>query len=355
MMHGIVGSDNVTKAWMAKEKHGELVYEDFSLSPLKDDQVEIQVTHNGLCHTDVVMADNEWGVSKFPLVPGHEVVGVVARCGPAVKGLKEGDRVGVGWIKGSCGKCEYCEEDRENICLNNYDGLIVGVGPFASEDPCGGYARSIRVNEKFAFLIPEGMKSEEAAPLLCAGSTVYSPLKRYLTKPGMKVGVVGIGGLGHLALKMALAMGADVYAISSSDKKKELVKQCGVPEENYINASDPAQVEKAKLTLDLVLNTVPCAMEYQPSLDMCRQNATYCMLGIPPINLPVFVPQMVFWQLHVVGSIVVGSQDMREMFTFCLKHNILPEVQVASMKEINRCFKEVRDNKIPFRYVLTFD
>jgi len=208
-----------TMAWTVPEKDGKLVLQSYTMPALGANDVQIRVTHNGLCHTDLHMKDNDWGISKYPLIPGHEVVGVVSHVGAEVSLLRPGQRVGVGWIKGSCGSCVHCNDGFQNHCKTCYKGLIVGVGAFKDEHPCGGFAQDVRVGEKFAFPLPEKLSSAQAAPLLCAGATVYNPIKSYVKK-GMKVAICGIGGLGHVAIQMAVAMGAEVTAVSSSSKKK---------------------------------------------------------------------------------------------------------------------------------------
>jgi len=342
-----------TMAYTALEKGAKLEYMEYTMPALGPNDVEIEVTHNGLCHTDIHMRDNDWGVSGYPFIGGHEVVGIVQYCGDGVTLLRPGMRVGVGWLKGSCNTCNHCGKGEQNICKNFYDGLIVGEGAFASENPCGGFARTIRVNEKFAFALPDEISSEQAAPLLCAGGTVWAPLRRYINRPDMEVGIAGIGGLGHLALKIAVALGANVTAISSSEKKRELAKKCGA--QGYLNMSNEDERTAAVRKFDLILNTIPFEVDNQEYVNLVGFGGIYCVVGIPTNKIAVSVPEYVFFQKTVSGSIVAGCKDMTELFPFCVKHNILPEVVVTTMDKINECMEDVYSNKVPHRYVLTFD
>lgn len=346
-------------AWIAKEKNQELVWvEDWKLPTWGPDQIELEVTHNGLCHTDIHMRDNDHDVSSFPLCAGHEVIGVVKHVGKDVTKIKVGDRVGVGWIKGSCGECIKCQNDCQNVCFNNYNGLIVGNGYFKSEEPSGGFAERCRVNENFAYRIPKSIESEHAAPLMCAGATVWAPLRKYVLESchgakNMKIGVAGIGGLGHMALKIAVPMECEIYALSSSDRKRDLVKACG-EKINYVNMSVEKERDNAR-GLDFILNTIPFDNAHEKYIELLRHDGTYCAVGIPKQNITVSVPVIVFLQYHIVGSIVAGRDDMISMLDWCEKYKIAPEVVMKKMSEINECMDEVENNKVPHRFVLTFD
>lgn len=352
-------AEDTCGAWIAKTQGADLEYvEDWKLPGWTDDQIEIEVTHNGLCHTDIHMKDNEWGVSAFPLCAGHEVIGIVKHKGKQVKRINVGDRVGVGWMKGSCGDCVKCENDCQSVCFKNYKGTIVGIGGFKSEAPSGGFARRIRVNENFAFPIPKKISSAAAAPLMCAGATVWAPIRRYVqTNPhgakNMRVGVAGIGGLGHMALKLLVPMGCEVFALSSSDSKKEWVKSIN-NDINYVNMSSEDDVKDVKGSLDFVLNTIPFPSDHGGYIGLLRNDATYCVVGIPNDEVKIGVIPLVFMQYHVVGSIVAGRADMMSMLNFCAKHKIQPTTVIKDMSEINECMDDVMNKKVPHRYVLTF-
>ena len=239
--------------------------------------IEIQVTHNGLCHTDLHMRDNDWGISQFPLVPGHEVVGTVTEIGTQVTTLKVGDRVGFGWIRDSCRVCSHCLQGQENICRQGYTGLIVGHH--------GGFADRLRAPADFAYKIPESLDSAHAAPLLCAGITVYTPLRTYLNHPAMRVGVIGIGGLGHLAIQFARAMGAEVTAFSTSADKEQETRAFGAHHFRQLNEKN---CEHMTGYYDLILNTSPAGIDWQSALGLLGNNGVLCVVGVPPsetINL----------------------------------------------------------------------
>lgn len=341
-----------TMAWTCPSAGKPMQYLPYIMPPLRSTDVQIQVTHNGLSQTDVVMRDNGWGVTKFPFVPGHEFVGIVTHVGSHCRKLRIGDRVGVGWIRDSCGECEACMAGQQNLCYNNYSGTVIGLGQWKSEYPCGGYARQVRINENFAYKIPYSIKSEEAAPLMCAGATVFAPLRKYV-KPGMRVGIAGIGGLGHLAIAFTKAMGAmEIVAISSSDEKRQLATRYGATK--YIDMSNEEEQEEAKYSLDFILNTIPVPHSYNEHIVMLRNGGTYCLVGIPVANVSLFVPQVVFHQYSIVGSIVAGESDITEMFKFCVKHNVRPEVKEDSMMNIDACLRSLKEEKVPHRYVLKF-
>lgn len=361
----VAPDSNETWAWTVKEKGAPLEYCSHTMQELGDNDVQIKVTHNGLCHTDCHMRDNDWGVSDYPLVPGHEVVGEITHAGKSVTKVRVGQRVGVGWIKDSCGDCIDCKRDFQNTCRKGYDGLIVGVGTWSHPNPCGGFAENIRVNENFAFPIPKDLSSAHAAPLLCAGATVYNPIATHVKK-GMKVAVVGIGGLGHMALKMAVAItgGDNVTAVSTSDKKRDLAKKCGA--NGYITTKVDekfeaeegnegcfnAEFKAAQGSFDIVLNTVPFKTDYSKHISLLGFGAKYILVGLPVDNVTCSIPALVFQGQQIIGSIVAGRKHMLELFEFCMEHKILPEVEETTMDQINVAMDDIMNNKIPFRYVL---
>jgi uncharacterized zinc-type alcohol dehydrogenase-like protein len=310
-------------------------YEPVSLG--KED-IEVRITHNGLCHTDIHMRDNDWGVSSYPLVPGHEVVGQVTHIGEDVTSLKVGDRVGFGWIRNSCRACDHCLQGEENICREGYTGLIIGNH--------GGFADRLRAPADFAYKIPDALDSASAAPLLCAGITVYTPLRTYMKYPGMKVGVIGIGGLGHLAVKFARAMGAEVTAFSTSPNKEEEAKAFGAHHFEVWG-------KNAVGTQDILINTAPSEIDWETALNLLENNGTLCLIGIPTSSITIPVMSLIFGQKSVAGSIVGGRRFMREMLDFAAVHNITPLVETMPLTQINEAMDKVLANKARYRLVLT--
>ena len=315
---------------------------EYEPAPLGSNDVEIAVTHNGLCHTDIHMRDNDWNVSKFPLVAGHEVVGNVTQIGADVTSIKIGDRLGFGWISNSCRVCDACLRGEENICRQGYKGLIVGNH--------GGFANKLRACADFAYKIPDNLDSASAAPLLCAGITVYNPLRTYIKYPGAKVGVLGIGGLGHLAIKFAEAMGAEVTAFSTSSDKEAEAKEFGA--HYFYNWKNTEQIKAASATLDLLLCTVSSEIDWNKAFGLLANNGVLCLVGLPVSTLNIPLLPLVFGQKAIAGSVVGGRRFMKEMLEFAAIHQIKPMIETIPISQINAAMDRVVANKARYRIVL---
>jgi uncharacterized zinc-type alcohol dehydrogenase-like protein len=315
---------------------------EYEPAPLGNNDVEIAVTHNGLCHTDIHMRDNDWNVSKFPLVAGHEVVGNVTQIGAEVNGIKIGDRLGFGWISNSCRVCDACLRGEENICRQGYKGLIVGNH--------GGFGNKLRACADFAYKIPDNLDSASAAPLLCAGITVYNPLRTYIKYPGAKVGVLGIGGLGHLAIKFAEAMGAEVTAFSTSSDKEAEAKEFGA--HYFCNWKNTEQIKAASGTLDLLLCTVSSEIDWNQAFGLLANNGVLCLVGLPVSTLNIPLLPLVFGQKAIAGSVVGGRRFMKEMLEFAAIHQIKPMIETIPISQINAAMDRVVANKARYRIVL---
>ncbi|MFO0053699.1 MAG: NAD(P)-dependent alcohol dehydrogenase [Dolichospermum sp.] len=315
---------------------------EYEPAPLGSNDVEIAVTHNGLCHTDIHMRDNDWNVSKFPLVAGHEVVGNVTQIGAGVTSIKIGDRLGFGWISNSCRVCDACLRGEENICRQGYKGLIVGNH--------GGFANKLRACADFAYKIPDNLDSASAAPLLCAGITVYTPLRTYIKYPGAKVGVLGIGGLGHLAIKFAEAMGAEVTAFSTSSDKEAEAKEFGA--HYFCNWKNTEQIKAASATLDLLLCTVSSEIDWNQAFGLLANNGVLCLVGLPVSTLNIPLLPLVFGQKAIAGSVVGGRRFMKEMLEFAAIHQIKPMIETIPISQINAAMDRVVANKARYRIVL---
>jgi uncharacterized zinc-type alcohol dehydrogenase-like protein len=331
------------KAYASLQVGEKLQSWEYDPKPLLANDIEIAVTHNGLCHTDIHMRDNDWNITTFPLVAGHEVVGKVTHVGTDVTSVKIGDRVGVGWIRNSCRYCDHCIKGEENICRKGYQGLIV--------DNYGGFADKLRVNADFVYKIPDALDSASAAPLLCAGITVYTPLRTYVKHPAMKVGVIGIGGLGHLAIKFARAMGAEVTAFSTSSNKEIEAKEFGAHHFCSWNNSD--EIEVFKESQDLILSTVSGETDWEKAFSLLSNDGIFCLLGLPVSSLNIPLLPLVFGQKKVVGSIVGGRKFIKEMLEFSAINNIVPKIETMPLSQVNEAMAKVAANQARYRIVLT--
>lgn len=328
-------------AWAAMKPKGKLEPFRYEEGPLGPTELEIDVTHCGICHSDVHLVDNNWGTDTYPLVPGHEVIGKVRAMGSQVTGFEKGVRVGVGWQCGSCMRCEWCLTGEENLCAGNQ---ATATGHF------GGFAERMRVDSRFAFLIPAKLKSEAAAPLLCGGVTVYSPLRRYWKNPNMKVGIIGIGGLGHLALQFAQEMGYDVAAFSHSPDKEPEARAFGA--RRFVDTSKPGALEACRGQFDLILNTVHQNLDWPAYMDALRPNGRLVILGSPGEDMKISGGTLIGGQKGVVGSVIGGRPVIREMLEFAAVHGVKAKTEAMPMSQANEALDRVRNHKARYRIVL---
>lgn len=302
--------------------------------------IEVKITHCGICHSDLSLIDNEWGVSRYPFVPGHEIVGTVTAVGSKIQHLKIDQRVGIGWQRSSCFNCEWCQQGEENLCAKQ-EATCVGHN--------GGFADSIRADGRFAFVIPEKLASEYAAPLLCGGVTVYSPLKTHHIDSSKVVGIIGIGGLGHLAIQFAKAMGARVVAFSSTPEKEQEAKQLGADE--FVSSLDNKKARNLLSSLDLIICTIAKPLDWSSYLNFLRPKGALCFVGVQDkITLPVF--PMISGRKGVHGSNIGSRHDIEEMLQFAVEKGVKPQIEVFEMQEINKAIDKLRENKIRYRAVL---
>ena len=313
-------------------------YEPAGLGPW---DVEVAITHCGICHSDIHLIDNDWGISSYPLVPGHEIIGTVEDAGAEVKHLKKGQRVGVGWQRGSCLVCEQCLKGNENLCPENRATCVGNHG---------GFAERIRVDSRFAFPIPDALASENAAPLLCGGATVYSPLKNYGIVPSMRIGVIGIGGLGHLALQFANAFGCEVTAFSSTPDKEKEAGSFGA--HRFIASANLAAPKKAAGSLDFILSTVFANLDWNTYLQLLRPNGKLCFVGVPAAPIQIHIGALLGGQKSVCASVIGSRNTIREMLDFAARHDIQAKTEVLPMAEVNKAIEKVRANKARYRMVL---
>ena len=311
--------------------------------------VLIEIRYAGICHSDIHTVRGEWGEVPYPLTVGHEIVGRVAEVGGEVSRHAVGDRVGVGCMVNSCRECENCRAGQEQYCLNG------NVGTYASVDrdgtvTQGGYSTHVVVDEDFVLRVPETIPYEKAAPLLCAGITTYSPLRHWKAGPGTKVAVVGLGGLGHMAVKLAAAMGAEVTVLSQTLGKKDDGLAFGA--EHYYATRDPATFETLKSTYDLIINTVSAPIDMASYLGLLRLDGTLVSVGAPPQPLPVPVFKLFGNRRSFAGSSIGGIRETQEMLDFCAENGIAPEVEVIDAGAVNEAYERVLSSDVRYRFVI---
>jgi len=308
---------------------------------LKVNDVEIKISHCGVCHSDIHLIDNDWGIGKFPFIPGHEIVGTVSAVGSQVRDVVIGQRVGVGWQADSCGICEWCRQGDEHLCASAQP-TCVGRN--------GGYADSVRVNSRFAIPIPEALESENVAPLLCGGITVYSPMRNNGVRPSSRVGVIGIGGLGHLGLQFAKAFGAQVTAFSTSIDKEDEAKELGA--DQFVNTRDNGSLKKIAGSFDLLLSTVGADQDWQSLVNCLRPKGTLCIVGVPPSPLSIQAFPLIAGQRAICGSPTGSPRDLYEMLDVAARHGIKAITERFPMAKANEVLVKVKKNQVRYRAVL---
>ena len=308
---------------------------------LKAHEVEIKISHCGVCHSDVHLIDNDWGISKYPFIPGHEIVGTVVAVGSGVTDRTMGERVGVGWQADSCGICEWCRQGQEQLCAKAQP-TCVGRN--------GGFADRVRVNSRFAVPVPTALESENAAPLMCAGITVYSPLRNYDVRPSSRVGVIGIGGLGHLGIQFAKAFGAEVTAFSTSKDKEAEAKSLGA--HNFVNTRDTGALKKVAGSFDLLLSTVSADQEWQAYVNALRPKGTLCLVGASPAPVQVQGASLISHQKAVSGSNTGNPHDLAEMLDVAARHGVKAITERFAMAKANDAVTKVKKNQVRYRAVL---
>ena len=312
--------------------------------------VAFDIHFAGICHSDIHTVRAEWGEVHFPLVPGHEIAGIVTEVGPEVTKYKVGDRVGVGCFVDSCRECEYCLSGEEQYCNNpGMVGTYNGVGR-DGEPTQGGYSGAIVVDEDYVLRIPDAVPLDAAAPLLCAGITTYSPLRHWNAGPGTKVAVIGLGGLGHLAVKLAVALGAEVTVLSQTLKKMEDGLRLGA--DGYYATSDPDTFPKLAGQFDLILNTVSANLDMADYLSLLKLDGTLVELGMPENPMAVPAGALVFGRRSIAGSLIGGIAETQEMLDFCAEHGVLPEIEIIAPDYINEAYERVLSSDVRYRFVI---
>ncbi|XP_062149236.1 probable cinnamyl alcohol dehydrogenase 9 [Alnus glutinosa] len=336
--------------WAARDTSGVLSPFHFSRRENGDDDVTIKILYCGVCHSDLHNIKNEWGYTSYPVVPGHEIAGVVTKIGKTVKKFKVGDQVGVGVLVGSCKNCESCQQDLENYCPQmtlTYNSIC-----HDGTKTYGGYSDIVVVEERYVLRFPDNLPLDAGAPLLCAGITVYSPMKYYgMTEPGKHLGVAGLGGLGHVAVKFGKAFGLKVTVISSSPKKEdEAINRLGA--DSFLVSSDAAKMKAAMGTMDYIIDTVSAVHPLAPLLGLLKLNGKLITVGLPekPLELPIF--PLVLGRKLVGGSDVGGMKETQEMLDFSAKHGISADIELIRMEDINSAMARLAKSDVRYRFVI---
>lgn len=311
--------------------------------------VLIDILYCGICHSDIHQARDEWGGSIFPMVPGHEIVGNVAQVGPQVSRWRVGDTVGVGCFVDSCRKCEACRAGEEQFCEQGANFTYNSYERDGKTPTYGGYSTRITVNEDYVLKIPPGMPLERVAPLLCAGITTYSPLKQFGIKPGDEVAILGLGGLGHMGVKIAKAMGAKVTVLSHSAKKRADAVSLGA--DDFVVTSDKNAFTENARRFDFILDTVSARHDYNAYLELLKRGGSMVLVGMPE-PIPLSAAPLVLQRRHLSGSLIGGIRETQEMLDFCAEHGVLSDVEVIPIQQVNEAYERVLQSDVRYRFVI---
>lgn len=332
------------RAYAAHEAKGRLTPFEYDPGELKPDQVEIAVIACGVCHSDLSMLNNEWGVSAYPLVPGHEVVGTIAQVGGNVRHLQVGDTVGLGWYSGSCMTCDQCMSGNHNLCASNEQTIVSRYG---------GFADKVRCNAEWAALLPSDLDVKKAGPLFCGGITVFNPIVQCDVKPTDRVGVIGIGGLGHLALQFLNKWGCEVTAFTSSDSKRDEALAMGA--HRVVNSRDEAQLGKIAGSLNFILSTVNVDLNWQVFLNALAPKGRFHTVGVIPSPIPTPAFPLISGQKNISGSPLGSPATTRKMLDFCARHHIAPITEHFPMSQVNEAMAHLESGKARYRVILEND
>ncbi|MFH1017813.1 MAG: NAD(P)-dependent alcohol dehydrogenase [Pseudomonadota bacterium] len=322
----------------------------FQRHDVRDHDVLIDIQYCGICHSDIHQARDEWGGSIFPMVPGHEIAGVVSRVGPKVTRYKAGDKVGVGCFVDSCRDCENCHEGLEQFCLHGMTLTYNGLEKDGKTPTYGGYSTQIVVDENYVLRMPANLPLDAAAPLLCAGITTYSPLRHWGAGPGKRVGIIGLGGLGHMGVKISHALGAETTVFSHSLKKQEDAKRMGA--DHFYASSDPKTFESLKGQFHLLLNTVSVELDWNRYLGLLKRDGTMVVVGVPEKPLSIGAFPLVIARRSLAGSLIGGIRETQEMLDFCGKHNITCDIELVPIQKVNEAYDRVVKSDVRYRFVI---
>ena len=339
-----------SKGYAVLEASKPLVPFTFTRRELRPADVAVAIEYAGICHSDIHQAREEWGPAIFPMVPGHEIAGVVSAIGSAVTKFKVGDRIGVGVFIDSCRECSSCKAGLEQYCTQGMTGTYNGYERDGKTVAQGGYSDNFVVDQDYAVKIPSNLDMAGVAPLLCAGITLYSPLKNWGAGKGKKVGIIGLGGLGHMGLKFSAALGAHTTVFSHSPSKEKDARAMGA--DDFVVTKDPEALAKLPKDFDLILNTVSADMNLTPFVDLLQLDGTLVLIGLPGKPYEINTPSLLGQRRSISGSMIGGIAETQEMLDFCGKHNILSEVEVIEPTYINEAYERTVKSDVKYRFVI---
>ncbi|CAA7390517.1 NAD(P)-dependent alcohol dehydrogenase [Chryseobacterium fistulae] len=340
------------KAYGAESNTADLQEMNIERREITSNDVEIEILYCGVCHSDLHTARNDWGGSMYPVVPGHEIVGRVTKVGNDVSKFKVGDLAAVGCLVDSCGHCDSCKDDLEQYCLNGFTGTYNGPDKHIGGHTFGGYSQKVVVDQHFVLSVPENLDLAAVAPLLCAGITTWSPLRHWNVGPNSKVAVVGLGGLGHMAIKLAKGLGAEVTLFSRTPGKTNDAKQLGA--DHVIISTDDSQMEDVKGKFDIIIDTVPYEHDINPYMQTLSLNGTLVLVGFVGEfqHAEVSTRPMIFQRRSVAGSLIGGIAETQELLDFCGKHNIVSDIELIKMQDINKAYERMLKSDVKYRFVI---
>ncbi|TJY59803.1 NAD(P)-dependent alcohol dehydrogenase [Sinimarinibacterium sp. CAU 1509] len=322
----------------------------FERRALRPNDVAMEILYCGICHSDLHQARNDWGWTVYPIVPGHEIVGRVTEVGSAVARYKPGDAVAVGCMVDSCQQCDQCRKGEEQLCRQGNTQTYNSKDRVTGEITYGGYSKHLVVREEFVLRVPDGLDLSRAAPLLCAGITTYSPLRTWNVGPGSRVGVIGLGGLGHMAVKLAAGLGAHVTVLSRTADKQADTLALGA--DRLLVSTDKEAIKQARSSFDLIVDTVPVKHDLNPYLSLLDVDGTLVLVGqIGPLAEPTTVP-LIMGRRRIAGSPIGGIAETQEMLDFCAKKNILPDCEMIRIEQINDAFERMELADVRYRFVI---
>jgi uncharacterized zinc-type alcohol dehydrogenase-like protein len=312
--------------------------------------IQIEILYCGVCHSDLHQVRNEWGNSIFPMVPGHEIVGRISKIGPEVKKFKVGELAGVGCLVDSCRKCENCKEGLEQYCLNGSSPTYNGLEQDKKTPTYGGYSKMIVADQDFVLQISDKLPLQNVAPLLCAGITTYSPLRHWNVGKGHKLAVLGLGGLGHMAVKFGVSFGAEVTMLSSSPSKKEDARKLGA--HKFVLTSDPEQLKAVQGSFDFIIDTVSAPHDYNEYLGLLKTNGVLICVGAPPAPAQIYAFNLIGGRKSIAGSLIGGLPETQEMLNYCADHQIVSDVEMINIQDIHRAYDRMLKGDVKYRFVI---
>jgi alcohol dehydrogenase (NADP+) len=338
------------RGYAAQQAKGPLAPYSFERREPRDHDIVIDIQYCGICHTDIHQVRNEWGASSFPMVPGHEITGIVTGTGSKATRYKMGDRVGVGCFVDSCRKCGPCRTGLEQYCIEGPTLTYNAIERDGKTPTQGGYSNKIIVDENYVLRIPENLLMNHAAPLLCAGITMYSPLMHWKAGPGKKVGFIGLGGLGHMGVKIAHALGAEVTVLSHSLNKEGDGKRMGA--DNFHATSNPETFKKLKGYFDLIINTLSIEIDWDQYLNLLALDGTMVVVGVPEKKTPIGAATLISSRRSLAGSVIGGIKETQEMLDFCSKHNISSDIECIPIQKVNEAYQRIVNSDVRYRFVI---